>query len=115
MEKQGRNNKSITQLHDKRRSSAGKEFNIQNTQGGGNPIRLLATGFNMTIENLSSFIEKICAPVTNNIDATINDTEHLLEIIDNIKANEFLMTQFLFHLILLICSLTLTTLKVLRQ
>ena len=42
----------------------------------------------MTIENLSRFIEKICTPLTHNIDATINDTEYLLQIIDNINANE---------------------------
>ena len=37
---------------------------------------------------LSRFIEKICVPLTNNIDARINDTEHLLQIIGNINANE---------------------------
>ena len=56
----------------------------------GNSIRLLTTGYNTAIENLSRFIEKICARLTNNIDARINGTEHLLPIIDNINANELL-------------------------
>ena len=32
--------------------------------------------------------KKICLPLTNNIDARINDREQLLQIIDNINANE---------------------------
>ena len=55
------------------------------THKDGNPIRLLTTGCNTAIENLSRFIEKTCAPLTNNIDARIKDTEHLLQIIDNIN------------------------------
>ena len=54
----------------------------------GYPIRLLTTDCNTAIENLSRFIEKICVLLTNNIDARIKDTEHLLQIIDNINANE---------------------------
>ena len=42
----------------------------------------------MAIENFSRFIEKICATLTNKIDAMMNDTEHLLQMIDNINANE---------------------------
>ena len=33
---------------------------------------------------------KICAPLTNNTDARINETEHLLQFIDNLNANELL-------------------------
>ena len=33
---------------------------------------------------------KICATLTNNTDARINDTEHLLQVIDNLNANELL-------------------------
>ena len=40
------------------------------------------------MENLSRFIERICVPLTNNIDPRINNREHLLQIIDNINANE---------------------------
>ena len=53
-----------------------------------NPIRLLTTSCNTAIENLSRLIEKNCAPLSNNIDARIINTKHLLQIIDNINANE---------------------------
>ena len=33
---------------------------------------------------------KICAPLTNNTDARIIDTEHLLQVIDNLNVNELL-------------------------
>ena len=39
------------------------------------------------MENLSRFIQRICVPLTNNIDAGIS-TEYWLQIIDNINANE---------------------------
>ena len=50
-------------------------------------MRLLTTGCNTAIENLCRLIEKNCAPLINSIDARINDTEHLLQIIDNINPN----------------------------
>ena len=63
----------------------GKNSSLCKTQKEGHPIRLLRTGCNTAIENLSRFIEKSCFPLTNNIDARIKDTEHLLQIIDKIK------------------------------
>ena len=60
---------------------------LYKTHREGNPIRLSTTGCNTTIENLSRFIEKNCAPLINSIDARINHTEHLLQIIDNINPN----------------------------
>ena len=95
MKKQGRNNKSIARLYNKRQSSAGKEFNIIKTHKEGNPTRLLKTGCNTTIENLSRLIERICTPLTNNIDARINDKERLLQIIDYINTNELVNDRIL--------------------
>ena len=115
MKKQGRNNKSIARLYNKRRSSAGKEFNIIKTHKEGNPRRLLKTGCNTTIENLSRLIERICAPLTNNIDARINDTEHLLQIIDYINTNELANDRILVSFDIVNMFRTLTTLKVFRQ
>ena len=65
-----------------------KNSTLQKTHREENRIRLLTTGCNMAIENFSRFIEKICATLTNKIDAMMNDTEHLLQMIDNINANE---------------------------
>ena len=56
----------------------GKNSTLYKTHKDGNPIRLSTTGCNTAIENLSRFIEKICALLTNNIDARNKDTEHLL-------------------------------------
>ena len=47
-----------------------------------NPVRLLTIVCNTAIENLSQFIEVVCAPLTNNIETWIRDTSHLLDIID---------------------------------
>ena len=115
MKKQERNNKSMARLYNKRRSSAGKEFNIIKTHKEGNSIRLLKTGCNTTIENLSRLIERICAPLTNNIDARINDTEHLLQIIDYINTNELANDRILVSFDIVNMFRTLTTLKVFRQ
>ena len=46
---------------------------------------LLETGCNAAIKNLSRFIEINCVSLTNNIETRINDTEHLLQTIDNIN------------------------------
>ena len=53
----------------------------------GIPIRLLTSGCNTAIENLSRFIEVICAPLTENLPSRIKNTSHLLDIIDEININ----------------------------
>ena len=44
-----------------------KQYTIYKTHKRNNPVRLLTTGCNKAIENLSRFIEVVCAPLTNNI------------------------------------------------
>ena len=51
-----------------------------------NLVRLLTTGCNTVIENLSCFIEVVCAPLTNNIETRIRDTSYLLDIIDELNS-----------------------------
>ena len=51
-----------------------------------NPVRLLTTGCNTAIDNLSRFIEVVCAPLSNNIETRIRDTSHLLDIIDELNS-----------------------------
>ena len=41
-----------------------------------NPVRRLITGCKTAIEDLSRFIEVVCAPFTNNIETRIIDTTH---------------------------------------
>ena len=63
----------------------GKNSALYQTHKPSNPVRLLATGCNTAIENLSRFIEVVCAPLTNNIETRIRDTSHLLDIIDKLR------------------------------
>ena len=64
----------------------GKNNILYKTHKPNNPVRLLTTGCNTAIENLSRFIEVVCAPLTNNIETRIRDTSHLLDIIDDINS-----------------------------
>ena len=64
----------------------GKNSALYQTHKPSNPVRLLATGCNTAIENLSRFIEVVCAPLTNNIKTRIRDTSHLLDIIDELNS-----------------------------
>ena len=63
----------------------GKNATLYKTHKIGNPVRLLTSGCNTAIENLSRYIEKICAPLTENLPNRIRDTSHLLEIIDSLN------------------------------
>ena len=63
----------------------GKNSALYKTHKPNNPVRLSTTGCNTAIENLSRFIEGVCAPLTNNIETSIRDTSHLLDIIENIR------------------------------
>ena len=62
------------------KAQLGKNSILYKTHKEGNLIRLLTTGCNKAIENSSRFIEKNCAPLTNNIGARINDIKHLLKL-----------------------------------
>ena len=56
----------------------GKYGTLHKTHKPNDPVLLLTTGCNTAIENLSHFIEVVCAPLTNNIETRIRDTSHLL-------------------------------------
>ena len=64
----------------------GKNSTLYKTHKPNNPVRLLTTGCNTAIENLSRFIEAVCSPLTNNIETRIKDTCHLLDIIDELNS-----------------------------
>ena len=64
----------------------GKNSTLYKTHKLNNPVHLLTTGCHTAIENLLSFIEVVCAPITNNIEARIRDTGHLLDIIDELNS-----------------------------
>jgi len=58
---------------------------LYKTHKDGNPVRLLTSGCNTAIENLSRFIEVICAPLTENMPSRIKNTAHLLNVIDDLN------------------------------
>ena len=63
----------------------GKNVPLYKTHKDGIPARLLTTGCNTAIENLSKFVEKHCAPLTTNLPSRIRDTGHLLDIVDELN------------------------------
>ena len=65
---------------------AGKNSTLYKTHKPNNPVRLLTTGCDAVIENLSHFVELVCAPLTNNIETRIKDTCHLLDITDELNS-----------------------------
>ena len=63
----------------------GKNSTLYKTHKPDIPVRILTTGCNISIENLSRFIETICAPLTSNLSNMMKDTSHLLDLIDDIN------------------------------
>ena len=65
----------------------GKNSTLYKTHKENNPVRLLTTGCNTAIENLSRYIESVCAPLTENFKSRIKNTSHLLDIVDELNEN----------------------------
>ena len=63
----------------------GKNTPLYKTHKENTPARLLTTGCNTAIENLSRFLEVHSAPLTTKQRSRIKDTGHLLELIDDIN------------------------------
>lgn len=63
----------------------GKNATLYKTHKPGNPVRLLTTGCNSAIENLSRFVERVCAPLTEHIPSRIKDNSHMLRIVDQLN------------------------------
>ena len=66
-------------------ATPGKNATLYKTHKTGMPVRLLTSGWNTAIENLSRFIEIICSPLTEVMQCRIKDTSHLLDIIDTLN------------------------------
>ena len=62
-------------------------------------VRLLTTGRNPAIENLSRLIENICAPLASNLPNILKDTSHFLDLINDIKKNSLPDILVLFDII----------------
>ena len=64
----------------------GKNSTLYKTHKTGTPVRLLTTGCNTAIENLSKYIETVCSPLALNVPTRIRDTSHILDIIDGLNS-----------------------------
>ena len=69
-----------------RDATAAKNNPLYKTHKSGTPVRLLTSGCNSATEGLSTYVEKKCAPLAQNMRSRIRDTSHMLDIID--KLNE---------------------------
>jgi hypothetical protein len=65
----------------------GKNSTLYKTHKESVPVRLLTTGCNTATENLSIFVEKHTGPLAQLIPSRIKDTDHFLDIIDEINQN----------------------------
>ena len=63
----------------------GKNSTLYKTHKPDIPVRLLTTGCNTAIENVSRFIESICTPLKSNLSNIIKYASHLLDLIDDIN------------------------------
>ena len=52
-----------------------KNSTLYETHSNGTPVRLLTAGCNTAIENVAIFVEKHCAPMTQEIKTRIKDTQ----------------------------------------
>ena len=64
----------------------GKNTPLYKTHKANTPVRVLTTGCNTAIENLSRFLEVHSAPLTTHLQSRIKDTAHLLELIGEINS-----------------------------
>ena len=63
-----------------------KNATLYKTNKPNTPVRLLTLGCNTAIENLVRFIEAFCAPLLETMKSRIKNTDHLLNIIDEINS-----------------------------
>ena len=83
----GQINKQWKEFIINRDSKPGKNSTLYKTHKAGTPVRLLTSGCNTAIENLSKYIEVVCAPLTENLPSRIKNTSHLLDIVDKINSD----------------------------
>ena len=52
----------------------------------GNPTRVITSGCNTAIENISTFVENVLYDIASELAPRIKDTNHMLDIIDNLTS-----------------------------
>ena len=65
-----------------------KANNPVKTHKANNPVRSITSGCNTAVENLSIFVEKVLCKEVERIPSRIKDTNHMLDIIDNLNDSD---------------------------
>ena len=76
--------------------AAGKMYGLVKTHKDGNPVRVITSGCNTAVENLSIFVEKTLYDIISNIPSRIKDSSHMLDIIDELNLNNLPTDSILF-------------------
>ena len=63
-------------------STTGKMYGNVKTHKENNPVRIITSGCNTAVEDLSIFVENIFFELASELPSRINDTCHMLEIVD---------------------------------
>ena len=84
------NNKNIRKKWKKfikvKDSTSGKMYGNVKTHRIGNPTRVITSGCNTAIENISIFVENVLYDIASELAPRIKDTNHMLDIIDNLTS-----------------------------
>ena len=67
-------------------SAPGKMYGNVKKHKIGNPTRFIISGCNAAIENLSIFTENVLYDFASELPSRIKDTNHMLDIIDNLNS-----------------------------
>ena len=93
------NNKSISEKWKKfitvKDSTPAKMYGNVKTHKIGNPTRVITSGCNTAIENLSIFVENVLYDIAIELPSRIKDTNHMLDIIDNLNSLDLPLSSIL--------------------
>ena len=93
------NNKSISEKWKKfiavKDSTPGKMYGNVKTHKIGNPTRVITSGCNTAIENHSIFVENVLYDIASELPSRIKDTNHMMDIIDNLNSLDLLLNSIL--------------------
>ena len=66
-------------------SRPGKMYGNTKTHKTDNPVRVTTSGCNTPVEHLSNFVEKVLYGIASELPSRIKDTNHMLDIIDDLN------------------------------
>ena len=63
-------------------------YGLVKTHKANNPVRIITSGCNTAVENLSIFVEKVLYKEVERVPSRIKDISHMLDIIDNLNDSD---------------------------